>query len=152
MSETTTAGRKPYDGRVPGEPFRVVKKCQECASSIFIYTAKAEKEYRQTLCKVLQGYATEMIHSARLANNINIHDPKRQEVHAATLEYIDRINDLLPVVRRCKCISINQEKELYKLIGNLRFGYKKWIESDLKRLKSEAPKSDAAQNDIEETE
>ena len=126
-------GRKEYDGSIPDSPFRIVEKCQIFASAVYIYTAKAEKEYRVSLCRKVQDLACEMIHAARAANQIDIMDASRMEAHKQALEHMERLNDLIPVMRRCKCISIGQESELSKQFANLRFGYNMWIENDTKR-------------------
>ena len=127
-------GRKDYDGKTKKSPFQAIENCQIFATSIYMATAKAEKEYRLTICRKLQDLACEIIHNARLANSINLFDPYRQEIHHNTLECMERINDLLPVIRRLKCISPNQEAEMQKKLSSLRFGYIKWMESDKKRI------------------
>ena len=136
-NEHKAPGRKDYDGKLPSEPFKVINKCQSLAASVFINTSKAEKEYRQTVCKIIQQYSVEMVHSARLANSINIHDPRRRAAHENTLEYIEKINDMLPIISACRCISHSQEAEIGKQLGRLRYGYKKWMESDARRLEEE---------------
>ena len=134
MADRRKPGVKDFDGKEPKSPFQTVEKCQEFCSRIFEYTSKAEKEYRQTICKKVQEYACEMVHSARLANSISIKDPYRQDTHRNALEYMERINDLLPVLRRCRCLTPNQESEMHKKFNNLRYGYRKWIESDERRI------------------
>ena len=130
-------GRKEYDGNRNKNSFQIIEKCQEFATRVYQYTVKAEKEYRLTICKTVQDYCCELIHSARKANSIQLHDPFRQEAHKESLEYMERINDLLPVLRRLRCMSPNQEAELHKKFNNLRYGYMKWIEGDERRIKNE---------------
>lgn len=129
--------RKEYDGNRNKNPFQTIEKCQEFATKVYQYTVKAEKEYRLTICKTVQEYCCELVHSARKANSIQLHNPLRQEVHRESLEYMERINDMLPILRRLRCMSPNQEAELHKKFDNLYYGYMKWIESDERRLKNE---------------
>ena len=75
-----------------------------------------------------------MIHNIRIANAFDLESVERMEMHNASLEIMEKINDLLPVLRRCRCITIGQESELAKDLSSLKFGYKKWIESDQKRI------------------
>lgn len=139
MPEYKPSGRKEYDGKPNKGPFQTIEKCQEFATRVYQYTVKAEKEYRLTICKTVQDYCCEMVHSARKANNIQLHNPLRQETHRETIEYMERINDLLPILRRLRCMSPNQEAELQKKFSSLRYGYLKWVESDVKRLEKDTP-------------
>lgn len=133
MAERKAPGVKGYDGKANKGSFQTIEKCQEFSARVFEYTAKAEKEYRQTICKIVQGYSCEMVHAARLANSIPLEDPLRLKAHKSALEYMERINDLLPVLRRLRCLSPNQESELHKKFNSLKYGYDKWIESDERR-------------------
>lgn len=137
MPEHKTPGRKEYDGKFNKGPFQTIEKCQEFATRVYQYTVKAEKEYRLTICKTVQDYCCEMVHSARKANSIQLQNSLRQEIHKETLEYMERINDLLPVLRRLRCMSPNQEADLQKKFSSLRFGYIKWMESDKRRLEKD---------------
>lgn len=137
MSEYKESGTKEYSGKPSKGPFQTIQKCQEFATKVYQYTVKAEKEYRLTICKKVQDYCCEMVHSARKANSIQLRDPLRQEAHKETLEYMERINDLLPILRRLRCMSPNQEAELQKKFSSLRFGYLKWIENDKQRLEKD---------------
>ena len=134
MATYKAPGRKEYDGKPNRGPFQTIEKCQEFATKVYQYTVKAEKEYRVSVCKTVQDYCCEMVHSARKANSVPLHDPLRQEIHKSTLEYMERVNDLLPVLRRLRCMTPNQEAELQKKFFSLRFGYLKWVESDERRI------------------
>lgn len=133
MSERKAPGYKSFDGKALKGSFQIIEKCQEFAAKVYEYTVKAEKEYRVTICRTVQEYCCIVIHSARFANSIPLGSPDRSEAHKETLEYLERVNDLLPVLRRCRCLSPNQESDLHKKFSNLRFGYLKWMESDKKR-------------------
>lgn len=116
------------------KPFQVVERCQAFCAKVYTITVKAEKEYRSNLCRVVQDCARDAIHSARIANAMPLTDPERQWAHKEAIEDFEKINDLLPVLRRTRCLSVSQEKELNKDLGNLMFAYNKWMKSDAKRI------------------
>lgn len=125
---------KKYNGKIRGDSFDVIHRCQSFAADVFNASAGATKEYRFTICKVIQTLSCELIYSARQANAFDLSSPKRMEKHLDTLELMNKIADLLPVIRKCKCISLGQERELNNKLSNLKFSYEKWIESDKKRI------------------
>ena len=125
--------RKEYDGHPPERYFRVIPSCQSFAAELFTASAKAEKEYRFTLCKKVTKFACKLIHSARMANKYELGSEDRKKQHEKSLELIEKINDLLPVMRRCRCLTVKQEATLTKRLGSLKYGYEKWIESDENR-------------------
>lgn len=135
-SAANKSERKSYDGKIRGDSFSVIHRCQVLASDVFIASCGATKEYRFTVCKVLQTYACELIHTTRQANTFDLYKQgmARREKQDEAIELMERITDLLPVVRRCRCISPGQEKELNKNLTNLKFAFKKWIDSDLYRI------------------
>lgn len=135
-------GNKEYDGKVSGEPFSVVSRCQSFAADVFIATSGATKEYRFTICKVVQTYSCELIHLSRQANEAPLGSSIRTEYQDAAIEYVKKIDDVLPVVRRCRCFSINKEKELHKKLGNLKVSFNYWIASDKKRLEDKGGNPD----------
>ena len=65
MATYKAPGRKEYDGKPNRGPFQTIEKCQEFATKVYQYTVKAEKEYRVSICKTVQDYCCEMVHSAR---------------------------------------------------------------------------------------
>ena len=126
-------GRKDVDGAERKKPFQVLERCQSLAAEIFMASAGAEKPYRYSICRMVNELSCEAIHAARTANGIPIGDPAREEAHKVAIESLERIYDLLPVMRRCRCISIGQEAEIQKRLSNLRYSYKKWMETDAAR-------------------
>lgn len=136
MGERKTPGKKTYDGKVRGEPFDIINRCQSLASEVFNASAGATKEYRFTVCKYIQTDCCNLIHTARQANAIELNSPLRVEKHKEALELMERIIDMLPVLRKCRCITPNQERELHSKVSNLKYGYNKWIESDKYRISS----------------
>ena len=135
MANELKPGKKNYDGKTYGKDFYLIERSQSFAAEIFNASAVAPKEYRFTICKIVQTYACEIIYSIRIANSYKLGSKEREDAHQESLSLIDKLNDLLPVIRKCRCISIRQEADLCKKLGNLRIGYIKWIESDRARLK-----------------
>lgn len=129
--------RKPYNGRIRGDSFDVIHRCQAFASDVFIVSSGATKEFRFTICKVLQTYSCELIHTTRQANGFDLYTQStdRKEMQDKAIELMERITDILPVVRRCRCISPGQEKELNNKLTNLKFSFNKWLETDSYRIK-----------------
>ena len=126
-------GYKQFDGKSIKKPFHVIEKCQEFTSTIYKYTAKAETEYRRTICKTLQKKCRKLIHSARRANDEEVGTKRREKAHEKSMKYLEEINDLLPVVRRLHCITPNQELEMQNKYFTLWNAYIAWIASDEKR-------------------
>lgn len=60
---------KTYNGKIKGDIFDVIHRCQVFASEVFIASAGAKKEYRFTICKVLQTNACKLIYTVRQANS-----------------------------------------------------------------------------------
>lgn len=126
--------KKTYNGRIRGDSFDVIHRCQSFAADIFIASSGATKEYRFTICKMLQTLSCELTYSARQANAIDLMNPQRKEMHEASIELMNKIADLLPVIRKCKCISMGQERELNNKLSNLKISYNKWMQSDERRI------------------
>jgi hypothetical protein len=138
QEEKTGKKEKPYDGKIKGDSFDIIRRCQTLAAEIFNASAGATKEYRFTVCKVLQTYACELIHTARQANSYDLfkQTSERRLLQDQALELMYKIKDILPVVRRCRCITTGQETELGKKVSNLGFAFDKWMKSDEYRLKT----------------
>lgn len=134
MANRRQSGTKSFDGKIKDKPFQVIERGQAFAAKVFMASAGAQKEYRFTICKIIQGWSCELIHSMRIANSYDLESVERMKTHQNSLEIMEKINDLLPVLRRCRCITIGQESELAKDLSSLKFGYEKWIESDQKRI------------------
>lgn len=134
MAERKKPGKKDIDGKIKSQPFQVIERCQAFSAKVFIASAGAPKEYRFTICKIIQTYSCELVHTARLANCYKLESPERLNTHNEVLELMEKISDLLPVLRRCRCISLGQESELFKDLSNLQYGYKAWMESDKRRI------------------
>ena len=130
-------GNKNYDGKVKGDSFSVINRSQALCADIFEASVGATKEYRFTLCKVIQSYACEAVHTTRQANGFPIGAADRRNLQNDAVEYINKLDDLLPVIRRCRCISPKKEQELHKKLNNLKFAFNKWFESDNRRIKEE---------------
>lgn len=134
MANRKQPGTKSFDGKLKDKPFQVIERGQAFSAKVFIASAGAQKEYRFSICKIIQGLSCDLIHSMRLANAYDLESVERMETHQVNLEIMEKINDLLPVLRRCRCITIGQESELTKDLSSLKFGYTKWMESDQRRI------------------
>lgn len=139
-------GNKDYDGKVKGDFFSVINRCQSYCADIFNASAGATKEYRFTICKVIQSYACELVHTARQANGFELGNPDRRKYQDDAVEYIKKIDDLLPVIRRCRCISPKKEQELHKKANNLKVSFNIWYKTDDKRIKENKEKETTAVN------
>ncbi len=117
--------------------FRLKKDCQNLAGDVFNASADAPKEYRFTICKIVHDLCVDLIYSVRLANSFRLGSDDRMAEQENSEEILNRINDLLPVLRRCRCISIGQEGEITRKVGNLKISFLKWKESDKKRFSKE---------------
>ena len=135
MADRKQSGVKSYDGKLKDKPFQIIERGQAFSAKVFMASAGAQKEYRFTICKIIQGLSCDLIHTMRIANAYDLESVERRETHQNALEIMEKINDLLPVLRRCRCITIGQESELEKDLSSLKFGYTKWIESDQRRIR-----------------
>ena len=135
MADRKQSGVKSYDGKLKDKPFQIIERGQAFSAKVFMASAGAQKEYRFTICKIIQGLSCDLIHTMRIANAYDLESVERRETHQNALEIMEKINDLLPVLRRCRCITIGQESELVKDLSSLKFGYTKWIESDQRRIR-----------------
>ena len=113
---------------------RFVKECQNLAAEVLKASADAPKEYRFTICKEVQDICYELVHMVRLANNFQLGSQDRTDAQKEIMEILLRIDDLLPVLRKCRCISLGQEGEITRKIGNLKFSFEKWLDSDAYRI------------------
>lgn len=135
MADLKEPGEKTYDGKIKGDSFSVINRCQSFCAEIFMASAGASKEYRFTICKVIQTYSCEAVHLTRQANAVSLENPERRNLQKEAVEYINKVDDMLPVIRRCRCISLDREADLHKKLNNLKISYNKWIESDNRRLR-----------------
>lgn len=114
--------------------FRLFKECQKLAAEIFRASADAPKGYRFSICKEVSDRCCNLVHSVRLANSYQIGSKYRKDEQEKAKEYLLEIQDLLPVLRRCRCITIGQEGEITKKVDSVKFGFEKWLESDHARI------------------
>ena len=134
MASRKQPGTKSFDGKLKDKPFQVIERGQAFTAKVFMASAGAQKEYRFTICRKIQDLSCELIHTMRIANAYDLESDERRQTHENTLEIMEKINDLLPVLRRCRCITSGQESELVKDLSSLKFGYTKWMESDQRRI------------------
>jgi len=125
------------------DSFRFGKDCRDLAAEIFKASASAPKEYRFTLCKKMHDVCCDLIYSARAANAYPLGSEDRKEEQRRIIELLLRIDDLLPILRRCRCISLTDEAALTKRVGNVKVRFEKWLDSDnyrINKMKHEANK------------
>ncbi|MBP3782392.1 MAG: hypothetical protein J6I68_04010 [Butyrivibrio sp.] len=114
--------------------FELKEKCQDLVSDVYILTSSSQKEYRTSLCKKVQDYSCEAVHSLRLANSLKIGTVARKNAQNDSLEMLGRLQDLLPVLTKCRCITPEQEKLLDKKVSSLKVSLERWLEKDMERL------------------
>lgn len=134
-SPSVTHGNKyKYFPNNSNKEFRFYKDCQNLAADVFKASSDAPKGYRFSICKEVYDICCDLIYSVRLANSFDLGSTDREEEQAWVMELLQRLDDLLPVIRRCRCITLGQEGEITKKIGNLKFSFEKWLDSDAKRI------------------
>lgn len=120
--------------KVNKRPFELKEKCQEYAADIYNVTSIAPKELRTSLCKKIQDISTELVHMVRLANGLKLGTSDRRSAQRDVIELLERSNDLLPILTKCRCITPEQEKVLEKKQSNLKKAINVWIQKDMERL------------------
>lgn len=114
--------------------FELKERCQDFSAEIFNMTVAAPKELRSSICKRVQDIACEVIHTIRLANTFKIGSTDRRAAQQDSLEMLERLGDLLPVLAKTRCITFEQEAQLEKKLKNIRQGFDIWLEKDKERL------------------
>lgn len=132
MSQTNP---KNDDIKPKKKTFELVSRCQALSAEILSSLANSPKEYRISICKQIQNLSYELIHTIRIANSFSLGSPERKQAQQDAYEKMERINDLLPVLKKLKCITPIQEAEICKRLSSLQFGYTKWLRSDLEKEK-----------------
>ena len=115
--------------------FRVLRDCQNLYGDVCIATAQAPRELRHSVLKDYYEICKLLIFSVRRANNEQLGSQKRIEGQNDVIEYIQQLQDLLPSVRRLRCITYGQEKDITVKIDNIKIAIDIWIDSDEKRIK-----------------
>ena len=115
------------------KPFELLRKSQMLSSVVLTASSKADKNYRLTVCQEVHHYTYDLIHVLRKANSEKLGTDDRKRSQAEASEYIERLYDLIPVLRMCRCITPGQEGEIEKLLCEIRYGFEHWIESDKAR-------------------
>ncbi|MBR2044721.1 MAG: hypothetical protein IJ958_01135 [Agathobacter sp.] len=124
-----------YFPNTNNDEFRLYKECQNLAADILVASASARKEYRFTICKKIHDMSCDLIHMVNLANAYRLGSDDRKEAQQEIVHLILRIEELMPVLTRCRCISPKQEIVIVKSIGKIKTTYEFWMESDKKRIK-----------------
>lgn len=130
-----------FGSRVKRKPFQLLEKCQRLSTKIVNASAKSDKNYRQTICLEVRHYSYDLIHAVRKANFSDLGSQLRKEAQAEAAEYIERIYDLIPVMRRCGCITPQSEGDIEKDLCYVRASFDSWLQSDEKRIKELSAKN-----------
>ena len=120
--------------KVNKRPFELKEKCQDFSAEIFCITSIAQKEYRLSICRKVQDISCELVHAVRLANSCRLGSTSRRQAQRDSIEMMDRISDLLPILAKCKCMTTEQNEKLEKKIRSIKTACEKWIEKDMERL------------------
>ena len=120
--------------KVNKRPFKLKEKCQDFSADIFGVTSVAQKEYRLSICKKVQDLSCELIHAVRLANGCRLGSTPRAKAQRDSLEMIERIMDLLPVLTKLKCMTPEQQDKLEKKLKTIKLSCENWLEKDMERI------------------
>lgn len=119
----------------PGkEEFVLVKKCRKLYQDICETQARADKNYRYTVCADLRGKCADLTHLVRKANAIEAGDPERIKLQEEAIELLERIKDLVPVVGALVKMGVNYEAQIELSVDNIRIPLQNWMNSDAKAL------------------
>lgn len=124
-----------FGSRVKRKPFQLLEKCQRLSSKIVSAAAKSDKNYRMTLCLEVIHESYNLIHNVRKANFFPLGGEDRKVSQAEAKENIERIYDLIPVMRKCQCITPQQEGDIEKDLCYVRASFDYWLKSDESRIK-----------------
>ena len=122
-----------FGSRTKRKPFDLLRKCQALSASIVDASSKAEKNYRLTICQQVNHYSYDLVHCIRKANFMKLGSTDRMDAQKEAGEIIERIYDLIPVLRMCRCITPAKEGEIEKNLCYVKAVFNKWVESDKKR-------------------
>ena len=114
--------------------FKILKSSQDLAATLFNVTSKANKNYRLTLCQYVNHLACDLVHTIRKANNLQLGTESRLVAQQEVLEFLARLQDMMPVLRGCRCCTIKEEGQLEKKLGELEDKVRAWVTSDKRRL------------------
>ena len=117
--------------------FRLLKECQNLYGDVCIATAQAPRELRTSVLKDCYEICKLLIFSVRRANSEQLGSQRRIEGQEDVMEYIQQLQDLLPTLRRLRCITYGQEKDITVKIDNIKVAIDIWIDSDEKRIKKD---------------
>lgn len=123
-----------FGSRTKRKSFQLLRHCQSLSASIENATAKCEKNYRQGIVAEVRNNAYSLVHETRRANYSRLGTKDRLDAQKNGQELLNRIYDLIPVLRMCRLITPTQEGLIEKELCFIKSGYEKWLQSDLQRL------------------
>ena len=134
-----------FGSRLKRKPFQLLEKTQRLSSKIVKASAVSDKNYRQTICLEVRHYSYDLIHAVRKANFFPLGSTDREQAQSEVKECIERIYDLIPVLRMCGCITPQQEGDIEKDLCFVRGVFEGWLKSDAKRIREQNQKRDKSQ-------
>ena len=128
--EVDTQASKPTEEKEEKKrTFKLVEYCRILCTQIVSATAHAPVEYRPNICMRVQELSYELIHTVRHANSLPLGE-ERSNLQEEASEIIEKLFDLIPVVRRCKCITKEQEEEINNKLVSLKKSFKNWTKTN----------------------
>lgn len=116
--------------------FELIRKTQKLAAEITNVCAKADKNYRLTICQDVRHAACDLVHMLRYSNARALGDVRRVKSQIKVAEQIETIYDLIPILRMCRCITPGQEGEIEKSLLYVKASFEVRLKSDLRRIKT----------------
>ena len=121
--------------------FELISKAQKLAAEITNACAKADKNYRLTICQDTRHNACDLVHMMRYANARELGDVRRVKAQMKAAEQIENLYDMIPILRICRCITLGTEGEIEKSLLYVKSSFEGWLKSDLNRMKTNKEKN-----------
>lgn len=137
MSNSNRYGQHYKNDKNKAKEFEITKEPQRLYAEILLFSANSPREYRFNISRDLWELCKKLIYQVRIANNTLLGSMARIKNQQKCIKTLLKINDLLPVYSMCRCISLGQEAAFAKRLNNYRFSFRKWLESDMNRLKGD---------------
>lgn len=122
------------------KPFTLIRDAQKLCADLARACADADRRYRLTLCQDARLYSLDAAHALRFANGLPIGDIRRAEKQREAAELIEKVLDVLPALRMCRCMSPEREAAIGLSAAELRATCCGWIASDMRRIREHAEK------------
>ncbi len=137
MSNSNRYGQHIKNQKNKEKDFVIIKEPQKLYAEMLRYSANSPKEYRFNISSDMWKLCKKLIYQVRIANTILLGTTERIKRQQKCIKTMKKIMDLLPVYSQLRCISLDQEAAFSKRLDNYRFAFRKWLESDMNRLKGD---------------